>query len=413
MCWQLLLLATLLAPAATAQAPDAPVFSVHTAGTSFPGTLRSLADDFSVRVGGRKPAVVAGSELIGLRRHGQHLPAYPRHHAVVLTNGDRLLFDPEAPFKLADDHLHFMLVPPLRPVKAKPVVIPLNYVAVLWLVPPQGSDDPESALRQLQRGKRAGDVLLLRNGDQLEGAITALDRDKGCRIRVQDKEVDVPLTRLAAVGFNPELQSRLSGRSAYAHVIVADGSRVGLTSARLAPGADTLVGKTLFGTWLEVPLEQVLALDIRQGCAVYLSDLKPRHYEHTPFLGGSSWPLAADAGLTGGELRLGGNVHDKGLSMHARSQVTYHLGGAYEGFETVVGLDERSGRRGRARIRVLVDGKAHDLGLNRELTAADGASAVRIPVGAAQQLTLVVDFGTFGDVQAHINWADARLIKKR
>ena len=32
---------------------------------------------------------------------------------------------------------------------------------------------------------------------------------------------------------------------------------------------------------------------------------------------------------------------------------------------------------------------------------------------AAKTLTLVVDFGKAGDVQAHVNWADARLLPDR
>jgi hypothetical protein len=34
-------------------------------------------------------------------------------------------------------------------------------------------------------------------------------------------------------------------------------------------------------------------------------------------------------------------------------------------------------------------------------------------VRGGRELTLAVLFGRFGDVQAHVNWADARLIKAR
>ena len=37
--------------------------------------------------------------------------------------------------------------------------------------------------------------------------------------------------------------------------------------------------------------------------------------------------------------------------------------------------------------------------------------AVRVDVSGANELTLEVDFGPTGGVQADVNWADARLIK--
>ena len=62
-------------------------------------------------------------------------------------------------------------------------------------------------------------------------------------------------------------------------------------------------------------------------------------------------------------------------------------------------------------FQVLVDGKEQDLGQNKEVTAKDAPLPLRIDVRKAQELTLIVAFGSFGDVEAHVNWADARLIR--
>ena len=40
-----------------------------------------------------------------------------------------------------------------------------------------------------------------------------------------------------------------------------------------------------------------------------------------------------------------------------------------------------------------------------------GARLVRVSVAGARELTLVVKFGGRGDVQGHVDWADAKLIK--
>ena len=163
---------------------------------------------------------------------------------------------------------------------------------------------------------------------------------------------------------------------------------------------------------MRIPLDEVAALYVYQGRAVYLSDLKPLRYEYTSFLptalpGG----YVADGSFGGRDLRLGGNTHDKGLGMHSAGRLTYDLSGDYRRFEALVGLDDRDGRRGSVRVRVLVDGKPKDAGADRELTGGSEPLPLRVDVTGAKELTLVVEFGRAGDVEDHVNWADARLVR--
>jgi hypothetical protein len=157
----------------------------------------------------------------------------------------------------------------------------------------------------------------------------------------------------------------------------------------------------------------VAALDVYQGGAVYLSDLKPDKFEFTSFLGddGPVWPLVADGSVDNRDLRLGGSTYDKGLGLHSRSRVTYNLAGAYRRFESLVGIDDEAGRVGGARVRILTDGKPLDLGPGTELTPGTGPLVVGVSVAGVKELTLEVDFGKRGDVQGRVNWCDARLVK--
>jgi hypothetical protein len=164
----------------------------------------------------------------------------------------------------------------------------------------------------------------------------------------------------------------------------------------------------MFGATVDIPLEDLVALDIRQGRAVYLSDLKPVKYEHTPYLS-VHWPWIRDGSVTGDELSLADGVHDKGIGMHSESRLTYDLAGQYQSFEALVGLDVRSGKEGSVRVQVMVDGALQPIG--GELQGGDPARAVRVRVAGAKQITLAVLFGRHGDVQDHVDWADARLIK--
>jgi hypothetical protein len=187
------------------------------------------------------------------------------------------------------------------------------------------------------------------------------------------------------------------------------GTRLSLSAAACEDGA-TLTGTTAFGAQLRVPLARVAALDVFQGAAVYLSDLKPAKYEYSPFTDGA-WPFAADANVAGHDLRLAGSVYDKGLGLHNQGGLTYKLDGRYKRFEALVGLDERDGDGGSASVKVLADGKPLDVGARRALTSKAGPLAVSAPVAGVKELTLLVEFRANGDVRGVVNWVDARLVR--
>src|SRR5205814_1545449 len=112
---------------------------------------------------------------------------------------------------------------------------------------------------------------------------------------------------------------------------------------------------TTFGALVRVPLERVAGLEVLGGKAVYLSDLAPAKYEYRPWLD-EKWGWSADGNVLGRDLRLGGSTYDKGVGMHAHSLLTYALGGRYQRFEALVGLDDLDGRQGKVRVKVLLDG---------------------------------------------------------
>jgi hypothetical protein len=256
--------------------------------------------------------------------------------------------------------------------------------------------------------RRRRDVALLRNGDRVEGTLLGIDSE-ALRLKTgTGKEVTLGRDRIAALARNTVLARTPRPRTAYGRVILANGCRLSLTSAYTSNGL--LLGKSVFGAELKIPIAHLVALSVHQGPTVYLSDLKPLRYEHTPYLG-LSWPYAVDASVAGRELSVGGSVYDKGIGMHSESRLTYDLGGAYHFFEALVGLDDQTGREGSAGIEVLVDGKAQNLGEPNELTMQRGPRLVRVSMAGARELTLVVKFGGRGDVQGHVDWADAKLLK--
>ncbi len=383
---------------------NGPLFVLRTVPGECPrGPLAELRDGWTVRLGGPQRTRRKADEWYALRRGDRPPPAFPSGAHLVLAGGDRVAVE-AASLRLADERFSFT-----HPALAggRETRLPVSAVSALWLAPPDGEEDAEAYRRRLVAGRRRNDVVVLRNGDALEGVLASLG-PKRLRIEVGTKPVAVELPKVAAVALSSDLATPLRPRGTFARLVLADGTRLSLASA--AADGHTLTGTTPFGAALGVALDRVEALDLHGGPAVYLSDLKPVAYRHTPYLG-VAWPLVADGSVAGRDLRLAGGAHDKGLGMHSASRATYALPAGARRFEALVGLDDHAGQKGSVRVRVLVDGKERDLGIAGELTHRGGPRAVRVDVAGAKELTLVVDFGAGGDVGDHVNWADARIVK--
>ncbi len=390
-----------------ARAGDAPpAFVVRTAdGKSTQGRLQSLGPDWSVHVG---DATLDGGDALTVRRAGLALPPPSLDAQLLLAGGDSVAVDAKDGPRLVGERLHFVC-----PVLAggKDASVPLSAVSAVWYGGAAG-ENPERLRRRLVAETRKRDVVLLKNGDILEGVLTALDA-AGVTIEVDHRPVTVDVNRTAAVALSSDLTEAPKAKGVYARVVLdgpggAAGARLSLASARCADG-ETLTGETLFGAAMSAPLANLAALDLFGGKAVYLSELKPTRYEYFPYLD-ERWDWSRDADVTGLDLRLAGSTWDRGVALHSHARLTYAVPKDCRFFEALVGLDDRTGRRGDVRVRVLADGKPLDLGADRDLTAGAPLS-VRVDTAGAKELTLEVDFGQGGPVQDHVDWVDARFVK--
>ncbi len=391
----LLCLVLAFVPAFAADSNSGTTFTLETgSGKAVAGPLRKLGAGWSARIGETR---IAGPEVVSLRRDGVALPAGPGGEHVIFANGDRL---PGTVLRLEGERLQLRRGPDTLP-------LPLSAVSVVWFAPPDGSD-PDRLRRLLAAESRSRDSVRLRSGDSIEGTVTGIDA-RAVRLDVNGKELTVERARVALIALNTELTAKLVPKSASGRLILRDGTRLALASATCADGK-MLSGVTLFKAAVSFPIAEVIALDILGGPAVYLSELKPRSFEHTPYLG-TAWPYVLDGSVDRRDLRLGGSTFDRGLGVHTASRLTYDLAGRYRRFEARVGLDDRSGKGGTARIRILVDGKPRAVAGDHALTIRTGPLEVRVDVAGAKELTLVVDFGARGGVAGHVDWADARLAK--
>jgi hypothetical protein len=385
-------------PAFTAESANAPVAT---------GGLAKLVPKWGVSFSGPDATIPPG-ELLSLARADRPRPPFPTGPQLLLANGDRI------PAKVIDADDLAVKIAPAPFEKDVGWRVPLSFIRVLWVDAPPGDTPTDPARYSWLDPNRKKDVVLLRNGDVLSGDIERFsEAGKALRWKPAGKGTEaIELTQVAAVAFNPTLVTARKPKGPFVRVVTASGARISLTAAE-ADGA-RLAGTTAFGAKIILPVAELIGLDVMQGKAVYLSDLKPKKETNEGY-GSLNWPAVADRSARGNPLRLltklGDETFDKGLGTHPKTTLVYDLGGKFRRFEALVGFDAATGRLGAAEIRVVVDGKKQAIAGLPKVTAAGGPVAVSVDVAKAKELTLVVDFGPFGDVQADVNWVNARLVE--
>jgi hypothetical protein len=381
-------------------------FDVHLAdGTNVSGMVEKINDDWSISVAGVKEPVGKGNTLISMRRKDRPLPPPPAREHLLFTNGDML---PCRILDLSKERLRFeFATEPAGERNRQELNAGIADLATLWFTAPDGVENAERFRLQLPREKRRRDRIYFRNGDKIEGVLTSVEQ-KTVSFEVEKKAVRFDRERIAVIALSTEFARALRPRKVCGRLVLANGCR--LTLASLQGAGESWTGKTITGTTVQIPVDQIVALNLLQGRAVYLSDLKPRNYQHIPYLG-VRWEYELDAAVSGEPLLLAGNSYDKGIGMHTESRLTFALSGEYEWFETLAGIDDRAAPLGSAFVEVLVDGKSVAPGSESELTSSAAPRRLRLSVKGARELILVTRFGRRGDVQGHVDWAEAKLIR--
>ncbi|MET0685753.1 MAG: sulfatase-like hydrolase/transferase [Solirubrobacteraceae bacterium] len=118
-----------------------------------------------------------------------------------------------------------------------------------------------------------------------------------------------------------------------------------------------------------------------------------------------------DGALDGPPIGLAGQRYDKGLGVHAESEVVVFLGGGFRRFASDIGIDDFSANQGDAgsvRFAVFADDRLlHESGV---LTKATGPRRVELDVEGADALRLLVT-NARGTSKDHASWAGAKLVR--
>lgn len=299
----------------------------------------------------------------------------------------------------------------------------LETLRAIVFQPPPAPLGRDRLLDSIARTAEGQDQLHLTNGDILLGALAGWSpsaddaNPKGgmdriaFRIESRGDPVLIPVDRISvfvrSVPKAPPPRDNASGGLGF-----SDGSWlvVDRVETDRAPMLLTLAGGVELAIPRDLLLEQVRC--IRPATDVtFLSDLSPLSYKHIPFLE-RSWPYGTDRNVLGGRLRVGQDVHTKGLGMHSASSLAFELGGRYRRFEAELALDDHAGERGSVVFRVFLAGDTGRWSPAYESPVVRGADSpipISIDVSEASRISLIVEFADRGDELDHANWLNARL----
>jgi NPCBM/NEW2 domain len=364
------------------------------------GTVEKLDFGGTISVAGQSVPV---KEMVSLRRTDIMTPPWPKGTHAVLTNGDRVA---GVPLELAGTFLRFRL----NSERKEALRFPITWTSVLWLRSPESIEMEK--LGTILTEPRNVDHVVLRNGDIASGTLTSLDSAKQeLQIEAGGEKRSIALEKVVAIVFNNRFARDRKPAGPYGHLVLTNGTRLTVLSPNIQDG--NFSAQTMFKDPVRVPLTDVAAVDIYQGAAVYLSDLKPAKYRYRSYQG-EEFDWKADQNLHGRELQvqtgMGTQTFDKGIAVHGECTLQYDLTGKYRRFEALAGLDAQLGKRGNFEIRIIVDGKEQKVDGAKSLTRESGPMAIDLDVSGGKELTLIVGWGEGGNVGDYVNWCDARLI---
>ena len=312
-----------------------------------------------------------------------------------------------------------------------------------------GRDEPMRAAlegrleRRLRQDTPTDDIFVLTEGGEIRGLLETIGL-AGVRVSSEtlgdsnneDSGIEIPFEKLRAVLLtqvdlpddagpaSDDIADPAGTKAArpQARLRLRDGSRLLVRVEGL--GAGQFRGQHARLGTIELALDEILDIAFLSGRARYLSDLEPLAADER--LGPAFLlrrPFRRDANVLGGPLRLGQRDFEKGLGVHAYSRLQFQLGGQFDRFQAVIGLDATAHPRdpevARSDVasvvfRVHVD---DEVTFEKAMTWRDEPLQLELPIAGRQVLTLEVDYGgppgSTNFALDRADWADARVIKSR
>jgi hypothetical protein len=293
----------------------------------------------------------------------------------------------------------------------EPLRVPLETVSGLIVNPPGSSGGLRSLLRELSHGPFDTDMLILSNRDRLSGELKGLSPEH-YELSTPVGPIQAATPQIHAVAFNSSLVSfpRVPADTVLATLI--DGSWLTLAAVQL-DASGTLSGKTLFGEPVAFPVGSIESLLLCGPRVCFVSTLVPSRSATQPYLAPAvSSPPHLNRNDRGGYLALRGREFPRGIGVTSASRFTYPLNREFLSFRATIGIDDEADGGGSAVFAVEVDGRrlyTSPLVTGRSRPIDVGP----LDLSQVNELTLIVDYGEYGDILDVADWANAVLVRPR
>ena len=269
--------------------------------------------------------------------------------------------------------------------------------------------------------------MLLDNGDELSARHMTW-RDGRLDLAVRNGSVTVPERVVRAIDFGrPASQREAAAPLPRILAALADGSwleveslHTGVTPgpAGLAAAEDARIALVtaagLGPQAVECFAADVVALAVDAGATTRLGTREPVAFMQAPLLAEQGrWPLTHGRTVTGGWPTLRGETASTALGMHAPATARFAVPVPGGRFESRVGIDDTAGLGGSVVVRVRPAADAapgRDAFVSPVLRGGERPLDVRVDLGSATAVELVVEPADGGDVLDRVLWLDPRVV---
>ena len=391
-------------PRATGVAvPSDPVFTaLLTDGTTVAGQIRRLGEKEGLTLatdqGEDRP--VPFDRLVKLTREGASPPTNAEGGEIVLfPDGDRIVRCKVGKTSEFAVGVHSFALEDLS--------IPLDGILGLILNTPSDPAAADALIARVRTEPRESEVVWLANGDKLPGLFAGLD-EKKLTFQATTGKLELPRSDsgVIALGFAQGQVSYRRPAGPYLELTLLDGSRLGVTRARVERGQ--VVGTTRFDAEVRLPIGELALVHALNGPVAYLSDRETSGAIYEPYVGPTR-NYRRNATVAGEVLRVGGRPFDRGLGTQSRTLLVYTLEPGAKRFQAQVALDDRAGPLGSVVFKVRVDRTIRYE--SPPMTAGEPPRSIDIDLAGAKALILMTEFGERGDVQDLADWIEARIIR--
>jgi hypothetical protein len=227
----------------------------------------------------------------------------------------------------------------------------------------------------------------------------------------QPKDQSIRMSRVAGMILVQQLEKPLP--PALCKVLDTEGNE--LVVSAIERNGKSYKLTSVVGVAIDLPEEKVSKFDFAAGAVRYLSDLEPVHLELS---GSNPEQYQKDKNLDKRPIRLltdpamgKSEIFPKGLTLKAKTVITYELKGQYKAFRAVIGVDADPENVASSHVKLTIDDGMAVLWQGK-VKRGDKPVDLNISVQNVDRLKITVESeGSLTDEGNHVTLANARVLK--